>query len=101
MAQITFPLVDTRSTTSMAVDATTSGPIKIPAWAPDIASMATTTIHDQSVGWYSTTILDVLAKFNPGGVYNKRCFNMKTGKRMKTGDLITIRYNAVGELVRT
>ena len=101
MTQITFPLVDARSTTSMAVDATTSGPIKIPSWAPDIASMATTTINSQSVGWYATTAVVPPSAFNPGAVYNKRCFNMKAGKRMATGDHITIRYNAVGELCRT
>ena len=100
MIEITFPLVDTRSTTSMAVDATTSGQIKIPSWAPDIAAMSTTTVHDQSFGWFGTTGISSV-KFNPGGVYNARCFNMKTGHAMTTGELITIQYTAVGELVRT
>ena len=101
MVQITFKLAASRSTTSMAVDATTSGPIKIPSWAPDIASMATTTIHGQSVGWYATTVLATPSAFNPGAVYTKRSINMKAGIRMAAGDNITIRYNGVGELVRT
>jgi len=99
--QITFPIVTGKSTTAIAVDATTSGPIRIPSWAPDIASMSTTTIHGQSFGWYATTALGAPSKFNPGSVYTKRSFNMKTGARMAAGDEITIIYNAVGELVRT
>lgn len=100
MTQITFPIVGNHSTTSMAVDATTSGPIKLPSWAPDIAAMSTTTVHDHSSGWFATTGI-IPVKFNPGGVYNRRCFNMKTGHGMLTGELITIQYSAVGELVRT
>lgn len=101
MVQISFPIAVQYVATTFGEDATTSGPIKIPSWAPDIGSMATTTIHTQSVGWYASTTIAIPSKFNPGGVYNKRCFNMKTGVPLAAGNIMTIRYNAVGELVRT
>jgi len=98
--QITFPMAAAATTAAIETDATTSGPIRIPSWAPDIASMAATTVHGQSFGWFATTAM-VPIRFNPGSVYTKRSFNMKTGHAMLVGEDITIIYNAVGELVRT
>lgn len=101
MPQITFPLALGFSATTIAADPTTSGPIKLPGWAPDIAAMSTTTIDGGSQGWYPSTTIGATIAFNPGDGYTRRCFCMKTGGRMAAGEHLTINYKAVGELIRT
>lgn len=103
MVQISFKLAVQATTTISNRNATTSGPIKLPYWAPDIDWMPTTTLHDQAAGILTpeTTWYELLA-FNPNGGYNKRCFGTKRDDHDNdVGDVITIHYRAVGELTRT
>jgi len=99
MAQITFEVAVEQTTGDVAADATTSGPIQIPQWAPDIAYISTTTVHDHQSILLATT--GDIIPLSPDGGYNTRCFGLKTGRHMEAGKLITIEYQAVGELVRT
>lgn len=101
MTQVTFPIALGLSATTMAADPTTSGPIRLPRWAPSIAAMSTTTVDGASMGWYPSTTIGATIAFNPGAGYNRRCFCMKTGGRMAAGEHLTIQYKSVGELVRT
>lgn len=99
MPQITFLLAAKSTTLDIVKDATTSGPIRIPAWAPDIAAISTTTVED-----HQALILGTTADKMPLSVdqnYTARCFGMKVGRTIHAGKEITLDYRAVGELVRT
>jgi hypothetical protein len=100
MTQISFVLAAQATTTDIVDDATTSGPIKLPNWAPDIAWMSTTTVNAQQAIMLGTTG-PLLVAISPNGGYNKRCFGFKTGREAEAGRVITLDYLAVGELVRT
>lgn len=101
MPQITFPIAKAFTSTTMAATPTTSGPIKLPRWAPDIAAMSTTTVDGMSMGWYPSTTVGATIAFNPGNGYSRRCFCMKTGGRMAVSEQLTINYKSVNELIRT
>lgn len=98
--QITFPIAAEATTTDITGDATTSGPIRIPSWAPDIASISTTTVEDQQAILLGTTGGGGLP-LSPDQNYNARCFGLKKGRTLRADNTITLTYNAVGELVRT
>ena len=100
MTQITFTLALGAVATTMGLTPTTSGPIKIPSWAPDISSISTTTVDDHSAMILATTGRSGV-QLRPGSGYNTRCFCLKTGRILITNDTVTLNYTAVGELVRT
>lgn len=100
MPQITFAVAAEATTTDITGDATTSGPIRIPSWAPDIAYISTTTVEDQQAILLGTTGGGGLP-FSPDDGYNKRCFGLKKGRTIRADNTITLDYVAVGELVRT
>lgn len=100
MTQITFVVALGANATTMGLTPTTSGPIRIPAWAPDIVSISTTTVDGHPALILATTG-GAGIPLNPGAGYNTRCFCLKTGRALVTNDTITLSYTAVGELVRT
>lgn len=95
------------TTTDVSVDATTSGPFKIPDHAPDIAAFfgATTVASDGYDVFIGTTnggdIVNGLKTWAKSISTNRRCFSIAAGKTFATGTPIKIRYRAVGELVRS
>lgn len=100
MVQISFALAAESTTTDITGDATTSGPIRIPKWAPDIASISTTTVEDQQAILLGTSGGPGVP-LSPDDGYNTRCFGLKKGRTIKANNVITLDYTAVGELVRT
>lgn len=77
--------------------ATTSN-VSLPAWAPDIESMPTTTV----AGWeilYGPTTGDLWLKTR-ATTFAARTFNTKVTVGSKDKSVVVV-YNAVGDLVRT
>ena len=103
--QIVFRLAAGATTTVVKSAATTSGPIKIPSWAPDIAYIPTTTVDDHAAIITPTTTNGILVMGqNPNINYNRRCFgikNINSESAFRAGNIIVLRYMAVGELTRS
>lgn len=104
--QIVFRLAASGGTTTVIKSAaTTSGPIKIPDWAPDIAYIPTTTVggHAAIITPTTTSGTPVTGQ-NPNINYNRRCFGIKNvnyENAFGAGNTIILRYVAVGELIRS
>ena len=109
MTQITFKLAAGAGTTGQIIAAaTTSGPIRIPSWAPDILAIATTTVAGHSMFFYPTTTLGIKEETaNINQDYNRRCFGLKVGPvgaanhLSLAGTEVTIEYTSVNDAVRT
>lgn len=100
MTQITFRVAAEATSTYSTSDATTSGPIRIPRWAPDILAISTTTVDgDVALRFGTSSVDDIL--ISPGDGYNRRCFNLKSSRTIGAAKKVTLNYRAVGEMVRT
>ena len=104
--QIVFRLAASGGTTAQIESAaTTSGPIKIPSWAPDIAYIPTTTVDEHAAIITPTTTNGApVTGQNPNINYNRRCFGVKNihyENAFAAGNTIILRYVAVGELTRS
>ena len=104
--QIVFRLAASGGTTTVVKSAaTTSGPIKIPNWAPDIAYIPTTTVGGHAAIITPATTSGMLGPGqNPNINYNRRCFGVKNvnyENAFDAGNIIVLRYVAVGELIRS
>lgn len=106
MTQVSWFLTAEATTTNIYIDATTSGPFKIPADAPDIAAFIQSTtvtgaLADVVIG--TTMYYEAPVKtWGKSVSTNGRCFSIASNKKMyNAGSPINIRYRAVGELIRS
>lgn len=100
MTQISFILAAAITTTPIAANPTTAGPLVLPGWAPDIAAMSTTTVGGHlSIRVSTTGGLDL--PLSPGALWNRRCFCLKAGKGLAAGKTMTVDYRSVDDLIRT
>lgn len=99
MPQVSFVFATEITTTNIHHTPTTSGPIVLPSWAPDIAAMETTVVDGLQSMYLSTTAVNV--QLSPGADYTRRCFRLKTGRDIKVGKVLTVDYRSVNELIRT
>ena len=99
MPQINFVFATEITTTNIHHAPTTSGPIVLPSWAPDIAAMSTTSVD----GWQSMYVSSTapVVPISPGADHTRRCFRLKTGRDIKAGKTLTVDYKSVNELIRT
>jgi len=99
MPQISFVFPAEITTTNIHHAPTTSGPIVLPSWAPDIAAMSTTSVDGLQSMYLSTTAPAI--PLSPGSNHTRRCFSLKTGRDIKAGKTLVVDYKSVNELIRT